>query len=103
MRGEGFVGSRILREIRKRGYDGSRSALYTFLKQLKAEETGPAGMSPLRDRSGAAGAVRLEPVHGGPGRGIDTDGRILLRPGVFKAQTLQREPGYTAGFDIRGH
>ena len=41
MRGEGFVGSRILREIRKRGYDGSRSALYTFLKQLKAEEPDP--------------------------------------------------------------
>ena len=41
MRGQGFIGTRILRELRQRGYDGSRSALYTLLKQLKAEEPDP--------------------------------------------------------------
>lgn len=41
MRGQGFIGTRILREIRQRGYDGSRSALYTLLKRLKAEDPDP--------------------------------------------------------------
>ena len=33
-----FIGSRILREIRTMGYDGSRVALYRFLAKLEAEE-----------------------------------------------------------------
>lgn len=41
MRKQGLVGSRILREIGQRGYRGSRSALYTFLRRLKAEEPDP--------------------------------------------------------------
>ncbi len=35
--GEKLIGSRILRELRARGYDGHRSALYRFLSTLKAE------------------------------------------------------------------
>jgi len=38
MRGQGFVGTRILRELRQRGYAGSRSALYTYLKRIRAQE-----------------------------------------------------------------
>jgi transposase len=38
---EGLIGTRILRELRQRGYAGSRSALYTFLRRLKAEEPDP--------------------------------------------------------------
>lgn len=41
MRGEGFIGTRILRELRQRGYRGSRSALYAFLRRLRAEEPDP--------------------------------------------------------------
>lgn len=46
-----LIGSRILKEVRKRGYDGSQAAFYRFLNKLKAEvgktraciryETGP--------------------------------------------------------------
>jgi len=38
MREEGFIGSRILKELRKKGYSGSRSALYSHLERLKAGE-----------------------------------------------------------------
>jgi len=38
MRQQGLVGSRILRELRKRGYGGSRSGLYLYLGRLKADE-----------------------------------------------------------------
>ena len=41
MRQEGFVGTRVLRELREDGYTGSRSALYDFLKQVKANEPDP--------------------------------------------------------------
>jgi len=41
MRDEGLVGSRILRELRRRGYSGSRSGLYLFLRRLKADEPDP--------------------------------------------------------------
>jgi len=41
MRKEGFIGTRILRELRQRGYRGSRSGLYNFLRRLKAEEPDP--------------------------------------------------------------
>jgi len=41
MRQEGFVGTRILRELRQRGYTGSRSGLYAFLRRLRAEEPDP--------------------------------------------------------------
>jgi len=33
--GEKLIGSRILRELRARGYDGHRSAVYRFLAKLK--------------------------------------------------------------------
>ena len=33
-----FIGSRILKELRLLGYDGSRSAFYRFVAQVKAEE-----------------------------------------------------------------
>ena len=33
-----FIGSRILKELRKRGYDGSQMAFYRFLAKIKAEE-----------------------------------------------------------------
>jgi len=33
-----FIGSRILKELRKKGYDGSQMAFYRFLKKIKAEE-----------------------------------------------------------------
>ena len=33
-----FIGSRILRELRQRGYDGSQMAFYRFLNKVKAEE-----------------------------------------------------------------
>src|SRR5919199_862733 len=35
--GEKLIGSRILRELQARGYDGHRSALYRYLAKLKAE------------------------------------------------------------------
>lgn len=41
MRRDGFIGTRMLRELREDGYTGSRSALYDFLKGLKAEEPDP--------------------------------------------------------------
>jgi transposase len=41
MRKEGFIGTRVLRELRQRGYRGSRSGLYNFLRRLKAEEPDP--------------------------------------------------------------
>jgi len=41
MRKERFVGTRILRELRQRGYTGSRSGLYAFLRRLRAEEPDP--------------------------------------------------------------
>ncbi|MFH1484561.1 MAG: IS21 family transposase [Chloroflexota bacterium] len=41
MRKQGLIGSRILREMKQRGYGGSRSALYSFLGRLKAEEPDP--------------------------------------------------------------
>ena len=33
-----FIGSRILRELRRRGYDGSQMAFYRFLKKIKVGE-----------------------------------------------------------------
>jgi len=33
-----FIGSRILRELRQKGYDGSQMAFYRFLNKIKAEE-----------------------------------------------------------------
>jgi len=33
-----FIGSRIFKELRKRGYDGSQMAFYRFLNKIKAEE-----------------------------------------------------------------
>jgi transposase len=33
-----FIGSRILKEIRKDGYSGSRTAFYDFLRKIKTEE-----------------------------------------------------------------
>ena len=33
-----FIGSRILKELQKRGYDGSQMAFYRFLKKIKTEE-----------------------------------------------------------------
>jgi len=33
-----FIGSRILKELRKKGYDGSQMAFYRFLKKIKTEE-----------------------------------------------------------------
>ena len=33
-----FIGSRILEEIRPRGYDGSQAAFYRFLAKIKTEE-----------------------------------------------------------------
>jgi transposase len=41
MRREGFIGSRILRELRGLGYRGSGSALYAYLRRLRAEEPDP--------------------------------------------------------------
>lgn len=41
MRGERFIGTRILRELRQWGYQGSRSALYSYLSQLKEEGPDP--------------------------------------------------------------
>ncbi|MFQ5861245.1 MAG: IS21 family transposase [Dehalococcoidia bacterium] len=41
MRREGFIGTRILRELRQRGYQGSPSALYDRLRRLKGEEPDP--------------------------------------------------------------
>jgi len=41
MRKEGLIGTRMLRELRKGGYSGSRSALYAILRQLRAEEPDP--------------------------------------------------------------
>lgn len=33
-----FIGSRILKEVRKEGYTGSQTAFYDFLRKIKAEE-----------------------------------------------------------------
>ncbi|MFQ5875918.1 MAG: IS21 family transposase, partial [Dehalococcoidia bacterium] len=41
MRQEGFIGTRILRELRERGYEGSQGGLYNFLRRLKGEEPDP--------------------------------------------------------------
>ena len=35
---QNFIGSRILRELRKLGYQGGHSALYTYLRDLKADQ-----------------------------------------------------------------
>ena len=35
---ERFIGSRILKELRKKGYDGSQAAFYRFLSKIKAEQ-----------------------------------------------------------------
>lgn len=36
---EGFIGTRIMRELVKQGYQGKRTALYSRLRDLKAEKT----------------------------------------------------------------
>lgn len=36
--GRGLIGSRILRELRKRDYEGSQASFYCYLRQLKREE-----------------------------------------------------------------
>lgn len=41
MRREGFIGTRILRELRQKGYRGSQSGLYNYLRQIKKEEPDP--------------------------------------------------------------
>ena len=38
LRGQGLIGSRILRELKKRGYDGSQPSFYCYLRTLKREE-----------------------------------------------------------------
>ncbi|MGQ9595695.1 MAG: IS21 family transposase [Anaerolineae bacterium] len=37
----GFIGTRILRELRERGYEGSRSALYRYLARVRGERPDP--------------------------------------------------------------
>lgn len=41
MQREGFIGTRILRELRERGYDGARSAFYRCLGRIKGERRDP--------------------------------------------------------------
>lgn len=41
MKGKEFIGSRMLRELRERGYRGSRSNFYSYLSELKEQDLDP--------------------------------------------------------------
>lgn len=66
MRQEGFIGTRILRELRQRGYTGSRSGLYTFLRGLMAKRRIPGGACATRPSRGKGKRGFL--VYGSPFR-----------------------------------
>jgi transposase len=41
LRGQGLIGSRILKELKKRGYEGSQPSFYCYLRALKKEAPDP--------------------------------------------------------------
>jgi len=95
MREQGLVGTRILRELRQRGYEGSRSALYTFLKRLKAEEPDPRVCLRYETAPGQQEQFDWSPYT------VDLGG-VLTRAVVFSSVLgYSRRKRYSASLDAR--
>ena len=97
---EKLIGSRILRELRARGYDGHRSTLYRFLEKLKAETPSLKVTERFETPPGQQAQFDWSPYT------IELGGelmRIRLRHGarLQPPQALHGQPGRDAGLDLR--
>ncbi len=81
---QGFIGTRIVREVGPLGDTGGTTALYDYLAALKEERTGARARA-LRDGAGGAGAVRLVTVPGRTRRDGATGGGVWADPGLQPA------------------
>jgi hypothetical protein len=98
---EKLIGSRILRELQARGYDGHRSALSVSVPG-EAQGRGALGEGDraLRDAAWPASPVRLVAVHGRARRRAHAGGRVRDGARLPPPQALHRQPGPDAGLDL---
>lgn len=90
-----FIGTRILRELRARGYQGGHSAVYAYLRELKASLPGNKVTERFETRPGQQGQFDWSPYTlelGGELRRVVVYGLVL---------GYSRRKHYTASFDER--